>query len=206
LTYRLEPESLTPVASTASARRASCSRRSCGARAGAEAGLSVPWRRLSLGRNKSRTSQLSRLVIAMLAAALALGVAGFGGGESQAEPTDSVPSSTTTSTPPSEVEGGAKKKQYESRVCDIMVLAEYAWATDQEEQVFAELADELGSISAPADVEGFHKSLASELNEFSETLGSHEALEHVNKWQRALSEIRASGYNVKPGWGTCPAA
>lgn len=30
------------------------------------------------------------------------------------------------------------------------------------------------------------------------------ALEHLNKWQKALSEIRASGYNVKPGWGTGP--
>jgi hypothetical protein len=87
-----------------------------------------------------------------------------------------------------------------------MILAEYAWATDQEEQVFVDLADELGSISAPADVEGFHKTLASEINEFSEILGDSDAIEHLGKWQRALSEIRASGYNVKPGWGTCPAA
>jgi hypothetical protein len=34
---------------------------------------------------------MSRLVIAMLAAALALGVAGCGGGESQAESIDSAP-------------------------------------------------------------------------------------------------------------------
>jgi hypothetical protein len=104
--------------------------------------------------------------------------------------------------------GGGKlsKKEYESRVCDLMIRAENAWAGTDPNQTFADVADDLDSISAPADVEGFHKTLASEMKEFSETLGrrTEDALRHLNEWKKALSEIRASGYNVKPGWGTCP--
>jgi hypothetical protein len=105
--------------------------------------------------------------------------------------------------------GGAKlsKEQYDSRVCRIMIRAANAWTTADPQQTFSDAADDLGSISPPADVEGFHKTLVSELKEFSETLGrrTHDAIGHLYEWQKALSEIRASGYNVKPGWGTCPA-
>jgi hypothetical protein len=153
---------------------------------------------------------VSRLIIpivtAALGAALALGMAGCGGDESQAEPTGAVPSPTATGQPLPEVEGAAKQ-QYESRVCDLMIRAENAWAGTHEEQTFADVADVLASISAPADVEGFHKTLASEMKEFSETMetGSvSEVTRHLSEWQKALSEIRASGYNVKPGWSTCP--
>ncbi len=99
------------------------------------------------------------------------------------------------------------KEQYESSVCAIMVRAANAWTAADPSQTFADAADDLGSISAPADVEGFHKTLASEMKEFSEALGDRglEAVDHLGKWEKALSEIRASGYNVKPGWGTCPA-
>jgi hypothetical protein len=105
--------------------------------------------------------------------------------------------------------GGGKlsREQYESRVCDIMIRAANAWSTADPSQTFADAADDLGSISAPADVDEFHKTLASEMKEFSEALGDPDldAIGHLNEWTRALSEIRASGYNVKPGWGTCPA-
>jgi hypothetical protein len=105
--------------------------------------------------------------------------------------------------------GGEKlsKAQYESRVCEIMIRAENAWTTPNPAQTFADAADDLGSISAPAEVEGFHKTLASEMKKHSEALGVSglEAVEHSNAWVKALSEIRASGYDVKPGWGTCPA-
>jgi hypothetical protein len=106
--------------------------------------------------------------------------------------------------------GGKKlsKEQYESRVCDIMIRTQSAWSTADPSQTFADAADDLGSISAPADVEDFHKTLASEMREFSKALGDPgglDAIGHLNEWTKALSEIRASGYNVKPGWGTCPA-
>ena len=124
----------------------------------------------------------------------------------QAEPTGTVASPTATAIPPPEVEG-VSKEQYESRVCDLMIRAQNAWAGTHEKQVFAEVADDLGSISAPADVAGFHKTLASEMKKFSETLGDPnlDSLDHLSAWEKALSEIRARGYNVKPGWGTCPA-
>jgi hypothetical protein len=105
--------------------------------------------------------------------------------------------------------GGGKlsKEQYESRVCDIMIRAANAWTTAEPQQTFADAADDLGSISAPADVEAFHETLASEMKEYSEILGGDglEAIDHQHEWEKALSEIRAGGYNVKPGWGTCPA-
>ena len=102
--------------------------------------------------------------------------------------------------------GGGKlsKEQYESRVCEVMIRAANAWTSEDPLGTFADVADELGSISPPADVERFHKTLASELKRFSETRGL-EALDHLHEWEKALSEIRASGYDVKPGWGTCPA-
>jgi predicted RNA-binding Zn ribbon-like protein len=107
--------------------------------------------------------------------------------------------------------GGGKlsKEQYESHVCDIMIRAANAWTTADPSRTFADAADDLDSISAPADVEGFHKTLASEMKEFSETMETHgdvsAVTRHLHEWEKALSEIRASGYNVKPGWGTCPA-
>jgi hypothetical protein len=99
------------------------------------------------------------------------------------------------------------KEEYESRVCDIVHRVDNAYTTPDPEQTFADAADDLGSISAPADVEGFHKTLASELKGFSEALKARDVsmLAHLHEWEKALSEIRASGYNVKPGWGTCPA-
>jgi hypothetical protein len=74
-------------------------------------------------------------------------------------------------------------------------------------RLFADAADDLSSISAPADVETFHETLAAEMKEYSKTLGAPglDAIDHLDEWERALSEIRAGGYNVKPGWGTCPA-
>jgi hypothetical protein len=103
--------------------------------------------------------------------------------------------------------GQLSKEQYESRVCDIMHRVDNAYTTADPERTFAVAADDLGSISAPSDVEGFHKTLVSELKKFSEPMGSHDLdaiTGHLAEWKKALSEIRASGYNVKPGWGTCP--
>jgi hypothetical protein len=91
--------------------------------------------------------------------------------------------------------GGGKlsKEQYESRVCDIMLRVDNAYTTADPKQTFADAADDLDSISAPADVEGFHKTLVSELKAFSETLETHDVSaigRRLHEWKRALSEIR----------------
>jgi hypothetical protein len=58
--------------------------------------------------------------------------------------------------------GRLSKEDYESRVCDIMIRTQSAWSTGDPAQTFADAADDLESISAPADVEDFHKTLTSE--------------------------------------------
>lgn len=65
------------------------------------------------------------------------------------------------------------KEQYESRVCDVMISAANAWTSADPNQTFAAAADDLSSISAPADVEAFHETLASEMKQYSETLGGN---------------------------------
>ena len=97
------------------------------------------------------------------------------------------------------------KERYESRVCDIMIDADDVESQADPQQAYGEAADELSSISAPPDVESLHKTLVSEFTEFSETpKGDIDAWsQHLAASVKALSEIRAKGYNVKPGWGTC---
>ena len=100
--------------------------------------------------------------------------------------------------------GRLSKAEYESRVCDIMIDAEDAESQADPQHAMSVAADELSSISAPPDVEGFHKTLVSEFKKFSATHDDIDAMtQHLAAAQEALSEIRAAGYNVKPGWGTC---
>jgi hypothetical protein len=103
--------------------------------------------------------------------------------------------------------GGGKlsNAEYESRVCEIMVDANDVESQADPQQAYGEAADELSSISAPADVESLHKTLVSELKAFSETpKGEIDTWsQHLAAATKAISEIRAKGYDVKPGWGTC---
>ena len=77
--------------------------------------------------------------------------------------------------------------------------ADKAAAVDQ-------IADDLDGMAPPGDVRREHAELVSELRLFAKTLGGNGGLSflpHLTAWKKALSEIRAKGYNVKPGWGDC---
>jgi hypothetical protein len=103
--------------------------------------------------------------------------------------------------------GGGKlsKEQYKLRVCDIMIDAEDAESQADPQQALGEAADELSFISVPPEVADLHNTLVTEYEKFSETPKSEIDTwsKHLAAGTKAFSEIRAKGYDVKPGWGTC---